>query len=93
MPEASALAGTAIVQRLGAFDDHATSLIVVEPDKPPIERGEVLAAAPAREDHPTDVHVGDIVIYSRYAGRDWWDHDGTDRVVLDLSEILAVVAE
>lgn len=85
----------ALVKRDGGYTP-TSSLLIVQ-DHPELEIGTVLATGPGRwvsrlgEYVALDVNEGDKVLFNRYAGRDWWDHQGRDWVVLSPEEILAVV--
>jgi chaperonin GroES len=59
------------------------------------QKGKVVAAGPGRTTDdgkviPMPVKVGDIVVYSKYAGTEY-TNDGTDYLIVRESDILAVV--
>jgi len=83
---ARAVGDRIVVRRDGEFSGQTSALVVVE-DKPPVEVGTVIAIGPDAR----DVRRGDRVIYTRYAGRDIWNHQGVDWVVLEPHEALAKV--
>lgn len=83
-----------IVERQGAWSgEPESSLVIVTPDKPEIEQGVVVASTGMPDGNDPPVGPGERVIFNRYSGRDLWDNNGRDWVVLEPVEILAVVRE
>ena len=59
-------------------------------------QGEVVAVGSGRildngEVRPIDVQVGDVVVFGQYAGNDKIDVDGEELIILNESDIKAVV--
>jgi chaperonin GroES len=60
------------------------------------QKGKILAAGPGRTTDegklvPMSVKVGDVVVYSKYAGTEWKE-DGTELLIVRESDILATVS-
>ena len=86
-----------IVVRPG--DDEATTasgLVIPDTAKEKPQQGEVLAVGPGRRAEntgeliPTDVAVGDTVVYSKYGGTEV-TLEGEDYLVLSARDLLAIV--
>ena len=73
-------------------------IVLVEGAKEKPTKGEVVAVGPGRYANETghrikpDVKVGDVAIYSKYAGVDL-KVDGTDLVILKEKDLLVAVRE
>ena len=79
-------------------EEKKTAVVIVIPDnaaeKP--DQGEVLAVGNGRvlasgELRPLDVKVGDVVVFGKYAGSDTIEIDGEELVILNESDIKAVL--
>ena len=84
-----------VVQTLEAEQTTASGLVIPDTAKEKPQEGEVIAVGLGRVDDngnriPVDVKVGDVVIYSRYGGTEV-KYDGTDYLLLNARDILAVV--
>ena len=74
----------------------ASGLVIPDTAKEKPQQGEVLAVGPGKradstgELIPTDIKVGDVVLYSKYGGTEV-AVDGEDLLVLNGRDVLAVV--
>jgi chaperonin GroES len=86
-----------IVKPGEAEETTASGLVIPDTAKEKPVIGTVVAVGPGKfEDGqrvPTDVSVGDTVIYSKYGGTEWKDTDGTEYQILSARDVLAVVAK
>jgi chaperonin GroES len=90
------LADRLLVKPLKANEQTKSGIIIpdtVEKERP--ERGEVIAAGPGKFDDkgsrlPMDVKVGDVVMFKKYSP-DEIKVDGEDLLILDASDVLAVI--
>jgi len=75
----------------------ASGLVIPDTAQHKPQRGEVLATGPGRraettgERIPLDVTPGDIVVFATFGGTDI-TIDGEDHLILDASDVLAIVA-
>ncbi len=86
-----------LVQPLEAEQTTASGLVIPDTAKEKPQEGKVLATGPGRIDDngnrvPLDVAEGDIVIFSKYGGTEV-KYDGTDYLLLNARDILAVVTK
>ena len=86
-----------IVVRPGEAEETTVSgLVIPDTAKEKPQQGEVLAVGPGKradstgELIPTDIKVGDVVLYSKYGGTEI-AVDGEDLLVLNGRDVLAVV--
>mgnify|MGYP000102806616 CR=1 FL=1 len=75
----------------------ASGLVIPDTAKEKPQQGEVLAVGPGRRSEtgdliPTDVNVGDRVVYSKYGGTEI-TVDGADVLILNARDVLAIVAK
>ena len=76
----------------------ASGLVIPDTAKEKPQEGEVLAVGPGRRSEqtgeviPTDVKVGDTVVYSKYGGTEI-TIDGEDLLILTSRDVLAIVAK
>jgi chaperonin GroES len=76
----------------------ASGLVIPDSAKEKPQQGEVLAVGPGRRSDatgeiiPTDVAVGDTVVYSKYGGTEI-AVDGEDLLILTSRDVLAKVAK
>jgi chaperonin GroES len=87
-----------IVVRPGAAEEKtAAGLYLPDTAKEKPQQGEVLAVGPGRRSDsgeliPTDVAVGDTVLYSKYGGTEV-TIDGEDLLILTSRDVLAKVGK
>ena len=86
-----------IVVRPGESEERtASGLVIPDTAKEKPQQGEVLAVGPGRRSDntgeiiPTDVKVGDTVVYSKYGGTEI-TIDGEDLLILNARDVLAIV--
>jgi chaperonin GroES len=85
-----------VVRPNEAETQTASGLVIPDTAKEKPQQGEVLAVGPGKRAEstgeliPTDIKVGDIVLYSKYGGTEI-AVDGEDLLVLNGRDVLAVV--
>ena len=85
-----------VVKPNDAEETTASGLVIPDTAKEKPQQGEVLAVGPGKradstgELIPTDIKVGDVVLYSKYGGTEI-AVDGEDLLVLNGRDVLAVV--
>ena len=85
-----------VVKPGDAEETTASGLVIPDTAKEKPQQGEVLAVGPGRRSDqtgdliPTDVSVGDIVVYSKYGGTEITS-DGQDLLILNARDVLAKV--
>jgi chaperonin GroES len=85
-----------VVRPNAAETQTASGLVIPDTAKEKPQQGEVLAVGPGKradstgELIPTDIKVGDVVLYSKYGGTEI-AVDGEDLLVLNGRDVLAVV--
>jgi chaperonin GroES len=85
-----------VVRPNEAETQTASGLVIPDTAKEKPQQGEVLAVGPGKradstgELIPTDIKVGDVVLYSKYGGTEI-AVDGEDLLVLNGRDVLAVV--
>jgi hypothetical protein len=84
-----------LVQPLEAEQTTASGLVIPDTAKEKPQEGRVVATGPGRIDDkgnrvPLDVAEGDVVVFSKYGGTEV-KYDGTDYLLLNARDILAVV--
>jgi chaperonin GroES len=85
-----------VVRPNEAETQTASGLVIPDTAKEKPQQGEVLAVGPGKradstgELIPTDIKVGDVVLYSKYGGTEV-AVDGEDLLVLNGRDVLAVV--
>ena len=84
-----------LVQPLEAEQTTASGLVIPDTAKEKPQEGRVVATGPGRIDDkgnrvPLDVAEGDVVVFSKYGGSEV-KYDGTDYLLLNARDILAVV--
>ena len=85
-----------VVRPNEAETQTASGLVIPDTAKEKPQQGEVLAVGPGKradstgELIPTDIKVGDVVLYSKYGGTEV-TVDGEDLLVLNGRDVLAVV--
>jgi len=88
-----------IVVRPGeAEETTASGLVIPDTAKEKPQQGEVLAVGPGRRSEqtgeiiPTDVKVGDTVVYSKYGGTEV-KVEGDEYLILSARDVLAVLGK
>ena len=84
-----------VIQTVEAEQTTSFGLVLPDTAKEKPQEGKVVAVGPGRIDDngkrvPVDVAEGDLVIYSKYGGTEV-KYDGTDYLLLNARDILAVV--
>ena len=85
-----------VIRQVEAEQTTASGLVIPDTAKEKPQEGRVVATGPGRIDDkgnrvPLDVAEGDVVIFSKYGGTEV-KYDGTDYLLLNARDILAVVA-
>jgi chaperonin GroES len=87
-----------VVRPSEAEETTASGLVIPDTAKEKPQQGEVLAVGPGRRAEntgdliPTDVAVGDIVVYSKYGGTEI-TIEGEDLLILTGRDVLAKVGK
>ncbi len=86
-----------LVEPLEAEQTTKSGLVIPDTAKEKPQEGKVLSVGPGRIDDngnrvPLDVAEGDVVIFSKYGGTEV-KYDGTDLLLLNARDILAVVTK
>lgn len=84
------LADRVLLKTVEAEETTASGLILAASAQEKPEVSEVIAVGPGTDEHPMTVSVGDKVIISKYAGTPV-KVDGTEYIISEIKEILAVV--
>ena len=84
-----------VVRPAEAEETTASGLVIPDTAKEKPQQGEVLAVGPGRRSEtgdliPTDVSVGDRVVYSKYGGTEI-TIEGEDLLILQARDVLAIV--
>ncbi|MEZ5233301.1 MAG: co-chaperone GroES [Acidimicrobiia bacterium] len=85
-----------VVRPLEAEERTASGLVIPDTAKEKPQQGEVLAVGPGKRSEqtgeliPSDVKVGDRVVYSKYGGTEI-SVEGEDLLILSSRDVLAVV--
>lgn len=86
-----------VVQRMEAEDKTAGGIILPDNAKEKPKQGKVLAVGPGAKDEsgkriPMDVTVGDIVLFTQWAGSEI-KMDGKEFLVLKETDVIGIVEE
>ena len=78
-------------------DKSPGGIFIPDTAKEKPQKGKIVAAGPGRTTDdgklvPLTVKVGDVVVYSKYAGTEWKE-DGAEYLIVRESDILATVAK
>ncbi|MEX0810977.1 MAG: co-chaperone GroES [Chitinophagales bacterium] len=84
------LADRVVVKPAPAESKTQSGLIIPDSAKEKPQKGEVLAVGPGKKDEPTELKVGDSVLYGKYAGQEI-SIDGEDYLIMRESDVIAVV--
>ena len=85
-----------VVRTAEAEETTVSGLVIPDTAKEKPQQGEVLAVGPGKRSDttgeliPTDVKVGDTVVYSKYGGTEITS-EGEDLLILSSRDVLAVV--
>ena len=84
-----------VVRPAEAEEKTASGLVIPDSAKEKPQQGEVVAVGPGRRSDsgeliPTDINVGDTVVYSKYGGTEI-THGGEDLLILTGRDVLATV--
>jgi len=86
-----------VVKPSGQEDVSAGGILLPDTAKERPQEGEVIAAGPGRvtdegKTIPLEIQVGDLVVYSRYAGTEWKDTDNEEVLIMRESDILGKIS-
>ncbi|MFT4185827.1 MAG: co-chaperone GroES [Micrococcaceae bacterium] len=84
-----------VVRPLDAEQTTASGLVIPDSAKEKPSEGTIIAVGPGRYNNqgdriPMELHEGDVVIYSKYAGTEI-KHSGEEYLVLATHDILAII--
>lgn len=83
------LAGKVLVKPTPAETKTASGIIIVDSAKEKPLNGTVVLVGAAKKDEPTEVKVGDVVLYGKYAGTEL-NIDGEDYLLINQSDVLYI---
>ena len=84
------LADRVLIEPKEAETKTASGIYIPDTAKEKPQQGAVLAAGPGKKDEPTEVKVGDNVLYGKYAGTEV-TVDGKTYLIVKQSDILAIL--
>lgn len=84
------LADRVVVKPAPVESKTQSGLIIPDSAKEKPQKGEVLAVGPGKKDEPTELKVGDNVLYGKYAGQEI-NLDGEDYLIMRESDVIAIV--
>ncbi len=79
-----------LVESSVSEEKTASGIIIPDSAKEKQQSGVVLAVGNGSTDNPMEVNVGDKVLYGKFTGTEV-QYEGKDYLILDQSDILAVV--
>ena len=79
-----------ILKAAEAETKSAGGIIIPDTAKEKPSRGKVVAAGPGKKDEPMTVKVGDMVLYSKYAGTEI-TIEGEELLIMRESDLIAVI--
>ena len=93
----SPLGDRVVVKPSGQDEVSAGGILLPDSAKERPQEGEIIAAGPGRvtddgKTIPMEVKVGDVVVYSRYAGSEWKDTDNEELLIMRESDILGKIS-
>ena len=93
----SPLGDRVVVKPSGQDEVSAGGILLPDSAKERPQEGEIIAAGPGRvtddgKTIPMEVNVGDVVVYSRYAGTEWKDTDNEELLIMRESDILGKIS-
>ncbi|MCB9297860.1 MAG: co-chaperone GroES [Lewinellaceae bacterium] len=81
-----------VVKPLPAEEKTRGGIIIPDTAKEKPQQGEIVAVGPGKEGVKLNVHVGDRVLYGKYAGQEL-NYNGDEYLILREDDILVVVSE
>tara|TARA_Y100000590_G_scaffold92872_1_gene105101 strand:+ start:313 stop:609 length:297 start_codon:yes stop_codon:yes gene_type:complete len=93
----SPLGDRVVVKPSGQDEVSAGGILLPDSAKERPQEGEIIAAGSGRvtddgKTIPMEVKVGDVVVYSRYAGTEWKDTDNEELLIMRESDILGKIS-
>ena len=93
----SPLGDRVVVKPSGQDEVSAGGILLPDSAKERPQEVEIIAAGPGRgtddgKTIPMEVKVGDVVVYSRYAGTEWKDTDNEELLIMRESDILGKIS-
>ncbi len=88
--EIKPLGARVVIKRLEAEEKTASGIVLPGQAKEQPQMAEVMAVGPGTEEEKMELKVGDIVIFSQYAGTGV-KHNGVDYSILGQRDVLAKV--
>ena len=93
----SPLGDRVVVKPSGQDEVSAGGILLPDSAKERPQEGEIIAAGPGRvtddgKTIPMEVKVGDVVVYSRYAGTEWKATDNEELLIMRESDILGKIS-
>ena len=93
----SPLGDRVVVKPSGQDEVSAGGILLPDTAKERPQEGEIIAAGPGRvtddgKTIPMEVKVGDVVVYSRYAGTEWKDTDNEEVLIMRECDILGKIS-
>jgi len=79
-----------VIKPAPAETKTSSGIIIPDTAKEKPQRGTVVAVGQGKKDEPLTVKVGDVVLYSKYAGTEI-NIDGEDYLIMKESDILAII--
>lgn len=84
------LADRVVVKPAPAESKTQSGLIIPDSAKEKPQKGEVLAVGAGKKDEPTELKVGDMVLYGKYAGQEI-TIEGEEYLIMRESDVIAIV--
>jgi len=84
------LADRVLVEPAAAETKTASGIIIPDNAKEKPQKGTVIAAGKGTKDNPITVKIGDVVLYTKYAGTEL-KLEGKDYLIMRENDILAVI--
>ena len=93
----SPLGDRVVVKPSGQDEVSAGGILLPDTANERPQEGAIIAAGPGRvtddgKTIPMEVKVGDVVVYSRYAGTEWKDTDNEELLIMRESDILGKIS-
>ena len=87
-----------VVEPLEAEEKTAGGILLPDTAKDKPQKGKVLAVGPGRQNKagnftPLDVKVGDVVLFTNWAGDEFKQAQGENVLLMRIDDILAVIEE
>ena len=84
------LADRVVVQPAAAETQTKSGIVIPDTAKEKPQKGIIVAVGPGKKDEPTQVKVGDSVLYGKYSGTEI-TIDGGEYLIMRESDIFAVL--